>query len=338
MAADRLKIDMASTYFSVTIDTEEEGLWSGAYAATGAVSNIGGVPRFQSVCDEFGVRPTYLVDAPVVLDDQASMILKVIQDDGRAEIGAHVHPWNTPPLEEESTRFHSYLCNLPASLQRAKLEWLTESIERRFDKRPISFRAGRYGIDSVTLQILCELGYRVDSSILPYADYTSQGGPDFSRAPMTPHLVLPESSTSDPLLEIPIASGFTHRHFEIAQQLRSGAMKTPLRQLRTVGILDRLGIAAQTKLSPEQASAKRMRDLARSLVARGSKCLVLMFHSSSLKPGCSPYVRSDSDLDKFLERLRLFFAFAIEELKAAPIPLGECYDLRHSLVADAVGR
>jgi hypothetical protein len=84
----------------VTIDTEEEGLWGGTYRSTGnTVKNLRGLPRLQELCDEFGVRPTYLVDTPVVEDDYGSGLLATYQAEGRAEIGGHLHPWCTAPFE-----------------------------------------------------------------------------------------------------------------------------------------------------------------------------------------------------------------------------------------------
>ena len=86
----------------VTVDTEEEGLWTGEYPANGnTVENTRGIPRFQALCDQFGIRPTYLVDTPVVEDDRSVELLSEIQQSGRCEIGAHLHPWCTPPFSLE---------------------------------------------------------------------------------------------------------------------------------------------------------------------------------------------------------------------------------------------
>ncbi|MCP4891930.1 MAG: glycosyltransferase [Planctomycetaceae bacterium] len=323
---------------AVTIDTEEEGLWSGQYRSEATVENIRGVPRFQEVCDAHCIRPSYLVTTPVAKSDMAVGILRPIQDSGRCEIGTHVHPWNSPPLSEEaSSGTNSFLCNLPPEIQRAKIEGLTELIERQFGRRPISFRAGRYGMGIEGINILRDLGYRVDSSVIPYTSYASQGGPDFSSATCDSYYpgeaAIIERAKGQSLLEVPVTVGFTHSHFRLAHGLRSFAMRPPFRQLKSVGILDRSGIACKVKLSPEQASLEQMQRLARSLVRRGTRGLVLMFHSSSLMPGCSPYVRNDEQLDGFLQRLDQFFSFCIRELRCGPIPLGECYEHRSSLAS-----
>ncbi|HLJ10126.1 MAG TPA: hypothetical protein VKU82_03000, partial [Planctomycetaceae bacterium] len=72
-------------------------------------------------------------------------------------------------------------------------------------------------------------------------------------------------------------------------------------------IVDRLGLARRIKFSPEQADALDMARLADNYMARQAPAIVLMFHSSSLLPGASPYVKTAGDLEKFFGRLRATF-------------------------------
>ncbi|HUT89231.1 MAG TPA: polysaccharide deacetylase family protein [Thermoguttaceae bacterium] len=288
----------------VTVDTEEEGLWGGRYRRSGnTVENIRGVERFQELCDRYGVKPTYLVDAPVVEDDEAVALLREIQDDDRAEIGAHVHPWCNPPYEEEINGRNSYLCNLPEPLQRAKLTWITEKIEERFGRRPTSFRAGRYGLDITGARILHELGYLVDSSVIPFTDYSADGGPNFERAPHTPYFIdgddLRCPNDSRFLLEVPVSVGFNRPNFARAQGIRRACRSRWLRPFHAEGILDRLGLVRRIKFSPEQSDARSMRQLVDAYAAQGAPAMVMMFHSSSLVAGQSPYVANDDELERF---------------------------------------
>lgn len=300
------------TSLIVTVDTEEDGLWGGRYRSTGnTVENVRGVERFQSLCDRFGIRPTYLVDAPVVQDDDAANLLRGFQDKGLAEIGAHLHPWCNPPCREEVSACTSYLCNLPEPLQRDKLIWLTEAIEKRFGRRPTSFRAGRYGLDIVGAKILRELGYLVDSSVIPFTDYSTDGGPNFQHAPHTPYFVngddLCIACPSGTLLEVPISVGFSRVHFARAQAIRRAAMRPWLRRFHSVGIVDHLGIARRIKFSPEQADARRMKQLVDAYLAQQAAAMVMMLHSSSLSPGFSPYVKTENELQRFYRRLEATF-------------------------------
>lgn len=299
----------------VTVDTEEEGLWGGRYRATeNTVENIQSVPLFQEVCDRYGIRPTYLVDAPVIEDDRAAGVLQEIHAGERAEIGAHLHPWCSPPLDGQPIEpRQTYMCNLPETVQRDKLHWLTDTIAERFGERPTSFRAGRYGLDITGARILQELGYVVDSSVIPFTDYSPQEGPDFRNAPYLPYRVgdddLRVPSGDGTLLEVPVSVGFNCHNFERTQRLQERLRHGVLRKLRAEGILDRLGLVRRIKCSPEQADAERLIQLSRAYESNKAPAMVLMFHSSSLLPGMSPYVTDRRDLDRFLGTLDRIFEY-----------------------------
>lgn len=319
----------------VTVDTEEEGLWDGCYRRTGnTVENIRGIPRFQNLCDQYGVRPTYLVDAAVLEEPWAVEILRGIQDDGRCEIGAHCHPWCNPPFEEEISTRNSYLCNLPEALQRAKLTWLTERIEECFGRRPTSFRAGRYGLDITGARILADLGYTVDSSVIPFTDYSSEQGPNFLNAPVCPYWIdlagnsLLEPHNSGGLLEVPVTVGFNRANFQRAHSVQQFARRH-LRPLRVEGLLDRLGILRRIKLTPEQATAAEMITLVEMLLRRKSPCLVLMLHSSSLMAGGSPYVTDQDELERIVKRLESTFRHCTVELGLSAATLTNLADVGH---------
>jgi hypothetical protein len=95
--------------FFITIDTEEDD-W-GEYRTSGfSVENIGQIPRLQELFDRYGAVPTYLVTYPVVTSDSARAIFLDILARHRCEIGAHCHPWNSPPFDEEINARHSMLC------------------------------------------------------------------------------------------------------------------------------------------------------------------------------------------------------------------------------------
>ena len=304
----------------VTVDTEEEGLWSGRFrACDNTVHNIRGVRRFQALCEGYGVRPTYLVDTPVVDDRAAVESLKPLQDLGLCEIGAHLHPWCAPPFEERTTAYHSFMCNLSPELQREKLTRLTDSIEHRFGRRPTSFRAGRYGLDIVGARILEDLGYVVDSSVISFCDYSRQGGPDFRSAPFVPYRVgtddLCVPAADGRLLEVPVSTGFSRANFARAQRISEFGMRRSIRRLRMVGALDRLNLVCRIKFSPEQADARRMKQLIRAYVANGAPAMVMMLHSSSLTPGGSPYVRNLDQLNRFYAQLDRVFAYCTYDLE-----------------------
>ena len=66
-----------------------------------------------------------------------------------------------------------------------------------------------------------------------------------------------------------------------------------------------------------------MQHLARRMANAGSPVLNVMFHSSEAIVGGSPYNRTTGELDAFLERLAAFLRFAVNDLGAVPVTLGE---------------
>jgi hypothetical protein len=74
--------------FIVTVDTEEEFDWSGPFSRDSiGTSHVAAMARFQALCDENGVRPAYLVDYPIAMDDGAVALLGGYAVTGRADIG-----------------------------------------------------------------------------------------------------------------------------------------------------------------------------------------------------------------------------------------------------------
>ncbi|MFN7893649.1 MAG: hypothetical protein ACK5OC_25405, partial [Pirellula sp.] len=112
-------------WFTITVDTEEEWDWSIGYpTGTTKVSNIAGLRRFQTECQKHGASVTYFANHSVLFHDSSARVILDIHDSGKAEIGLHIHPWNTPPIPaaERVTPRHSFLHNLPQDEAIAKLE------------------------------------------------------------------------------------------------------------------------------------------------------------------------------------------------------------------------
>jgi len=312
----------------VTIDTEEEGLWSNRFSGyDNPVKNLAGIPAFQAICDRHGVRPTYLVNTPVVSNEKDSAVLDDILRDGRCEIGCHIHPWNTPPEEDDIASERSYLCNLPVGLQRKKLATVTAQIEQRFGIRPTSFRAGRYGLDDKGAAILKELGYIVDSSVCPYMDYSDDGGPDFRTATWRPYFVgnklLEPSLTCTELVEVPVSFGFNWTNFATAHRVDEFLSGPAMRRFRLKGVLERIGVLRKIKFSPEKSDSKRLSTLASAYTRQAAPCIVMMFHSSSLVPGLSPYVPDPAALGSFLRTIDETFAYCLNTLGMRGATLSE---------------
>lgn len=300
----------------VTIDTEEDD-WGNFHAPKFSVENISRIPELQRLFDEFSVKPTYLVTFPVATAASSVAVLRRISEEGKCEIGTHCHPWSTPPIEEEINERNSMMCNLPADLQYRKLERLHESIIQNLNRTPTSFRTGRWGYSKEVAASLEKLGYKVDSSVSPFTDWSSDYAPDFSSIPPDPYYFNPEEIfTPHPqgkLLEVPATIGFTQDNFERCNDLFRAFHKRPLSWLHLIGVTDRLGLLNKVWLSPEVSTGGQMIALTKRLLKKKIPFANLFFHSPSLQAGLSPFVSSTSEQVQFVARIREYLTFMADE-------------------------
>ena len=90
------------------------------------------------------------------------------------------------------------------------------------------------------------------------------------------------------------------------------------RTLRAGAILSRTGLLERATLTPEGADTAAHKRLARALLRQGHRVFTLTYHSPSLAPGHTPYVRTASDLRRFLHTLEATLSFFVTELGARP--------------------
>jgi hypothetical protein len=295
---------------SVVIHTEEEFDWGADFdrGATG-VEHMRHMDRAQDLFDAHGVTPTYVVGYPIADQETGYAPLKGYADHGRALIGTHLHPWVCPPHEETPCPRNSYPGNLPADLEHAKLKALTERIEQSFGTRPTVYLAGRYGFGPHTGAALADLGYRVDVSPAPPIDFGADGGPDYSDYTSDPYWF------GDGLLGLPGTGDYVGALSALGRRgLYRLATQPALRAARLPGILSRLRLLERLRLSPEDYDAPDLRRLTHALLARGIRIFVFSFHSPSVHPGYTPYVRTEEDLRRFLGKVRDYLGFFMQEI------------------------
>jgi len=289
----------------IVVDTEEEFDWTRPFSRESvATRSIPAQARAHEVYDRLGIVPTYVVDHPVATDTEAVHFLRGLRDAGKAEIGAHLHPWVTPPHVEDVTTRNSYHCNLPPELERAKIAALTDAIERSFGTRPTAFKAGRYGYGPNTGRALAELGYLVDCSFVPHTDLSGDGGPDFRGVPDKPHWL------EYGLLEVPLTVGFLGAMPGLGEKAAWLFDSPGAERLHVPGVLARTGLVARSRLSPEGTPAAEQCRLLEAMSRRGHRIFSLTYHSPSLEPGHTPYVRDAEGLARFLgdiEQVLTFF-------------------------------
>ncbi len=299
----------------ITIDTEEDN-WGDFSARTPSLENLRYIPELQELFDEFKVLPTYLLSYPVATDEKCIAMLREIHHTGRCEIGTHCHPWNTPPFQETSNPKDSMLCNLPSDLQFKKLSYLHEAIKNNYNMEPISFRAGRWGFSNEVASCLEQLHYKVDTSVQPTVDWGKQYGPDYSIAPTYPYYFKPENifhkTWNGPLLEVPATIGFLRGGYRLPNALFNLLKRYPFNRLHLIGLLEKLQVLKKVLLSPEHTDAPSMISFASVLIKRNVPVINLWFHSTSLKPGLTPFVKTEVDRKEFIKRIKAFLIFTKE--------------------------
>jgi hypothetical protein len=312
--------------FLFVVDTEGDNEWT-QHRRLPPVRNLLALPRFQTLCDRYGVAPTYVVTWSVTTDPDAMAALCEWQKRGRAEVGTHLHPWTTPPYGpcDDDNAFPS---ELPDDVLRDKLTALTRAIEAHTGRAPTAYRAGRFGLDGRTLRELARLGYVVDSSVTPRTSWRAYpglrggpGGPDFRAAPLAPYFPSEEDPArvgASPVLEIPLTivdrtrplplppGGALHR-----------AVQVPLadRALRALRLRQRLW------LRPTFESPRGMVAACAEALREGVEVFNMMIHSSELFPNTSPYFADQRSIDALFDRIDRTFEAVFARWTPSPLTL-----------------
>lgn len=307
----------------IVVDTEEEFDWSAPFSRDNvSTSAIPAQAAAHEIYDRLGIVPTYVIDHPVAIDPAAIAFLGALRREKRAEIGAHLHPWVSPPHVEEVTARNSYHCNLPPSLERAKIELLTATIAEAFGERPTIFKAGRHGFGANSQEVLADLGYRVDCSIVPHVSFAADGGPDFYGKPDQPYWL----DRRRRLLEVPVTSGYAGLLAGVGPRV-AGLFDSPrAEKLRLPGLFARSGLLERSRLTPEGATAREQCRLLKTLTARGATLFTMVYHSPSLAPGHTPYVRSAEERDAFLAAIEQVLIYFRDELGGTFTTLTNVYE------------
>ncbi|HEY0446422.1 MAG TPA: polysaccharide deacetylase family protein [Allosphingosinicella sp.] len=277
--------------FSIFVDTEEEFDWSKPYSRQErSTSALESLPVIHRRLRSYGVQPVYLVDHPIATDPRCVATLREYLENGECAIGTQLHPWVNPPFDEEVSLYNSFPGNLPIALEAAKLERLTETIETAFGRRPIVYRAGRYGVGPNTAGLLKAAGYKVDVSVRALFDYSRDGGPDFTGVRPYPYRV-----GDGDLLEIPLTAAFVGALRRLGPRLFQRTGRVP----RLRGLLSRSGLLGRVALTPEGMPLSEVIEAIERLIEDEVRLFSISFHSPSVEPGHTPYVRSEADLDRF---------------------------------------
>jgi hypothetical protein len=269
----------------------------------------------------WGIRPTLLCTYSVVAQKRNQDLLLDLQEKWSAEIGAHLHHWNTPPLKELPYRQPVPSELMDVQLLTAKLEALLDAI-RHMGIVPSSFRMGRFNMGPRMFSVIEKAGILADSSIAPMRRY--YGGPDHLAAPTDPYFpdaLEPTRAGNSKILEVPVTI--------LPVLRRLGAFFQGIRSQEPMK--DRISwIAANIGSLPAQpmwTGLRRLKTAVRVHRNRGGEVLTIFFHSSELMPGGCPEHKTQKDVDRFLRKLDGFFSWLHNSLQIQSVTLAKLGDL-----------
>ena len=289
----------------ISIDVEEEGLFSGRYRRQPpGVNNVAALRRLEFIPREFGFPLTLLLSYHAATDPEARRILQHWQHRHQAEIGAHLHHWNTPPFGHPIEPEPLASRDLPAGLLADKLHTLTQAIKAKFDTPPRSFRMGRFDWWPALLGMLPEFGLTSDSSMVPLAQYP--GRVDQFLTPPDPCRLL-VGQPPRPLLEVPLTQVAVSRRLARLAYRFSRRLPAPWGQ-RLLGKFRLVGAAG---IHPAWFPLSSMRLAALLHRGRGGQVLNMFLHSSELQPGATPNFPTEAAVGRLTGKLRAFLAWLV---------------------------
>lgn len=119
-----------------------------------------GIRYLMDLFSERSIKGLFFVDIPEIVDHGEANIERVLKDidENGHDVGVHVHPDHMADINRR------YLWQYSKEEQYEIIARCTDFYEKVLKKQPLSFRAGRYGADNNTLEVLDELGYKYDMS------------------------------------------------------------------------------------------------------------------------------------------------------------------------------
>ena len=291
-----------------TVDTEPDDQWA-PLLPDGSLppfsfANTRGLGRLKDFFRSHHAPVTWMISYSVARDAESARLLREAAREGD-EIAGHLHGWETPPFTDYDRVSRPFIAEYDADLRLAKHRSLLAAHEDAFDARPVSYRAGRWGVDDVERQHIAELGYLIDSSIPPGIDFRDRAGlrllgPDFradlKRNGPNPYRV--GSLWEVPASIVPVGLlGGGHGAVALARvagyrAAGAGAARALSRAL-AVSRLQRL-IWVRPLKHPQPLLAQATH----ALLKRGVPIINVMFHSSEAFLGTSPLSRRREDVER----------------------------------------
>ncbi|MFQ5901794.1 MAG: hypothetical protein ACE5IH_09595, partial [Thermodesulfobacteriota bacterium] len=209
-----------------------------------------------------------------------------------------------------------YPCNFTYERQFEKIKAVTDELTKAFGKRPTSFRAGKFGFNEDTKNILERLGYIVDSSVTPMVSWTGNNGPSF-----LDYRARPFYFAETGIFEIPVTIGLNRNISRISENIFLHIPK--FTRIRGLLSKDYLNLVDLIWLYPAMFSEKEMISLVETMIQKSINVFNMFFHSNEIKAGESIYTKTEDELERYLRRLEIFFDYAMNEKRMESVTLSE---------------
>lgn len=284
--------------FLITMDAEGDNLWQNPRSVS--TRNAEYLSRFQSLCESFGFKTTWLTNYEMALSPIFVKFANDLVERDTGEIGMHLHAWDSPPNHPIDEEGQSYLTEYPASIMERKIRYMTRLLRDTFDHPIRSHRAGRWGFNAEYARILMRYGYDVDTSVTPYVNWRAtpgrqngEGGPDYGGFPALPYFLDPE---------------------DISRPGSSGLLEIPVTIVPAAADAEKINW-----LRPDGENLDAMIRIVDLAVSEEWPCIVFMLHSSELMPGGSPRFGTERDIENLYAHLDVLFESVSSRFKGATL-------------------
>lgn len=300
-------------YVNVSLDVEEEGLFSGTYKARDTpVYNVANLPNLAPLSRDFGLPLTLYCAWSVLSSPECRPILAKMRDEYGSEIGAHLHHWSSPPFVDAPENA------TPQRTDKMSRETLAQKLDSLFAEfkaatggKPVSFRMGRWDLKRSLLPLLAERGIKADASVCPLRVFA--GGPDHFLAPAKPwRVVLPGG---EEMLEIPVTQ------IPLFPFLARLWHKAPFYR-------DSFHFFGALSANPFWHSPAIWRFATKLHASRGGRVLSIFWHSSEIMRGGSPKVPDQKAVDLVLRNIFAFCEWLRENFDVRGVTSADLWKLK----------
>lgn len=272
------------------------------------------------------LKPTYLLSPEVIKDKRSVDIFR--ENKEWIELGTHLHVEFIAPNENmASTNTKDIQRNHPKEIEFEKLKNLTQLFEDNFGFSPISFRSGRFGSSVHTTSFLAQLGYKVDSSVVPFSVKVFKGHRlDFWGKTLEPYWEIFDKKR---LLQVPLT--LVNPSYDKLPWFLKRGMGKP--NSITKKIAKKIGYSLDTQwLRPYRGNSEELKVIAdyainHSFGKSDFAILNIMFHSNEILPGASPYCQTPQEVENFVTSLDRLFDHVADKYDLCPVGLGDIYGL-----------